>query len=247
MTRVLITGAADGIGRALAEHMQADGATVVGLDVDAERAAACPFEVRVCDLADPQAIAATLDALEEEPAFDVVIHNAGISCTGPFETSDLDQQRRVIDVNLRAPMLLTAGLLARERIADGGSVVFLSSLSHQVGYPSAAVYAATKDGLTSYARSLYVALGPRKVNVLTVFPGPVRTAHARRYAPPGSKESGRMPPETLARHVARAIRRRKRILLPGAGAKVFAWAGRLLPGVTERAMKKALYDPLAKR
>ena len=101
-----------------------------------------------------------------------------------------------------------------------------------------------KDGLTSYARSLYVALGPQKVNVLTVFPGPVRTEHARRHAPAGSDEKGRMPPEDLARRIERAIDKRRRILVPGAGPKVFALLGRLLPSVTEGAMKRALYDPL---
>ena len=244
MKRALITGAADGIGRALAERLLASDWAVCGLDVDRERAEALPFPFEICDLAQRGSIAHALDRLTAGEAFDLVVHNAGINSTGRFEATDVDTQVRVIDVNLRAPMLLTAGLLRHGRIHAGGSVVFVSSLSHQVGYPSAAAYAATKDGLTSYARSLHVALGPQKVNVLTVFPGPVRTEHARRHAPDGSDEKGRMPPEDLARRIERAIDKRRRILVPGAGPKVFALLGRLLPSVTEGAMKRALYDPL---
>ena len=247
-TRALITGAADGIGAALARRLHESGVDVQGVDVDRERAAAQPFPFFEADLASTGAIDALLSQIEERVAadggYDLVVHNAGISCTGRFEENDPLQHQAVLAVNLRAPLLLTAGLLRGSALRDGGTLVFVSSLSHQVGYPSAAVYAATKDGLTSYARSLYVALGPRRINVLTVFPGPVRTAHARRYAPPGSDESGRMDPEVLAGHIERAVRRRRRILVPGFGPRLFAWAGRLLPGVTERAMKKALYDPL---
>ena len=244
MKRALITGAADGIGRALAERLQKAGWAVVGLDVDEGRLAGAPFEFEICDLASESSIASVLRRFEAAEPFDLVVHNAGISCAGRFETSDIEQQVVVLAVNLRAPLLLTAGLLKAERLRDGGSVAFLSSLSHQVSYPGAAVYAATKDGLTSYARSLSVALAPRQVNVLTVFPGPVRTAHARRYSPPGSSEKGRLEPDVLAAKIEKALLRRRRILLPGGGAKVFAFLGRWAPWLTESAMKKAILDKM---
>jgi NAD(P)-dependent dehydrogenase (short-subunit alcohol dehydrogenase family) len=244
MKRALITGAADGIGRALGERLHGEGWSVCGLDVDRVQAAARPYPFVFCDLAAPAEIDAALDELAAGAPFELVVHNAGISCTGRFEETDPAAQAQVIAVNLQAPMLLSAGLWRRGLLARGTTIVFLSSLSHQVGYPSAAVYAATKDGLTAYARSLHVALGKLDASVLTVFPGPVRTAHARRYAPAGSDEERRMPPEAVAQAIAKALRRRRRILVPGLGPKLFAWAGRWLPGLTERAMKKALYDPL---
>ncbi len=241
MTRVLITGAAAGIGAALAEHYLAAGAEVVGIDV-----APCAPKVRslACELSEPRALEALLATLAEEPEFDIVVHNAGINVTGAFEKTPIEAQMRVIAINLTAPLLLTAGLLKAERLARGGTLAFVSSLSHQVGYPGAAVYAASKDGLTHYARSLAVTLGPIDANVLTVFPGPTRTAQAREASPPDSDESARMDPAVLAASMARAIHKRQRTLVPGLGNKVFAFLGRNLPRLTERGMRKAIYEKL---
>lgn len=113
-----------------------------------------------------------------------------------------------------------------------------------MSYPGAAVYAASKDGLASYARSLAVALAPQGIHVLTVYPGPTRTAHARRYSPDNSREARRMPPDKLAAAVVRAVARRQRVLVPGAGNQLFAVIGRWFPGLGEWAMKKTLWEKL---
>jgi short-subunit dehydrogenase len=240
--RALVTGAADGIGRALAERLLADGVEVVGVDVDRERAATLPAVRWLdADLGDPRALEALTLRLAEERPFDLVVHNAGISCVGRFAASDLAAQRRVLAVNLRAPLLLTPALLAAGRLREGASLVFISSLSHQLGYPGAAVYAATKDGLASYARSARAALRPRGLHVLAVFPGPVRTAHARRYAPPGASEASRMAPERLAARILTAVRRRRATLVPSLGQRlVAATLGAWAPGLADRLMKRVI-------
>ena len=143
-----------------------------------------------------------------------------------------------------APMLLTAGLLARDRLAPGATIVFVSSLSHFVSYPGASVYAATKDGLASYARSLFVAAGAGRLHCVTVYPGPTRTQHARRYAPPGASGARRMPPEAVAEAIARAVRRRRRTAIPGAGNRAAALVGRAWPTLAERAMRRLVFDRL---
>ncbi len=248
MTRVLVTGAADGIGRALALAFRARGATVVGVDVDEPRLRELEREhgvvVEVTNLAQREAVDALADRLEQAAPLDVVIHNAGISCVGRFEHSDLSAQRAVHAVNLEAPLVLTARLLAAGRVQDGGSIAFVSSLSHQVGYPGAAVYAATKDGLASYARSLRVALAARGIHVLSVFPGPTRTAHAARYAPKDSDATKRMAPEKVARAILRGIDKRKPLCVPGLGTRLIARLGPKLPRLMDRAMRKAILEPL---
>lgn len=240
MRRALVTGSSAGIGRALCQRLAGAGYAVEGVDREKDAH-------HLCDLAEREQVDGLARKLSKCDPYDVVVHNAGISCVGPFERTELAEQQRVLAVNLEAPIVLTAALVRTERVARGGTIAFLSSLSHQVGYPSASVYAATKDGLASYARSLDVALHPRRVRTLRVFPGPVRTEHAARYSPPDSDASKRMPPEQVAAAIVRAIQRRKRVLIPGGGAKVFAFVGRWFPGVTERALKKALYDPLSRR
>jgi len=164
---------------------------------------------------------------------------------GAFAGSALAAQLAVLDVNLRAPLLLTAGLLARGRVAPGGTLVFIASLSVFTGYPGAAVYAASKDGVAAYARSLRVALEQRGINVLTVFPGPTRTAHARRYSPDNRREGRRMAPERLAELLAVAVERRQATLIPGAGNRLFAILGRLCPPLLDHAMRKTILEKLA--
>lgn len=244
MSKIVITGAADGIGKALAAQYVEAGHIVIGVDVDETRAQKTQAELGenlsfiIADLSDETA----LEKVAEEigSGVDVLIHNAGISEVGYFEDSNLDNQQRVIAVNLVAPMVLTRHLAARRALPDGASIVFVSSLSRYVSYPGASVYAATKDGLASYARSFSVAYP--KLHVLTVYPGPTRTAHARRYSPDNSKENSRMSPEVLASRIIRAIEKKQRILIPSAGTWVFAILGRVAPPLTNFAMKKTLLE-----
>ena len=247
---IAITGAAAGIGRALALRFAREGWRIVGIDADEDAAERTRFdlvregaEVRFlpCDLADPRAREQLLHELERSKPLHAFVHNAGINRVGPFDEADLAAERRVLDVNLAAPLAITAGLLRDDLLARGASLVFVSSLSHYVGYPGAAAYAASKDGLAAYARSLEVATSARGLHVLTVFPGPTRTAHARRHAPPdpsGASEKRRMPPEDLADRIYEAVRRRKRTLIPGMANRSFAALGQTLPRVTERAMRR---------
>ena len=254
--RCVITGAADGIGRALALRFVQAGARVIGIDRDRQRAAATLENLRevaaehgaplpsflFADLASSADREHLLDELanaedSEGPVIDVFIHNAGVNHSGRFETIPMSTHQRVLDVNLAAPLTLTAALLDRRLIAPGGALAFLSSLSHYVGYPGSAVYAATKDGVASYARSLALALASENIHVLTIFPGPVRTEQARLNSPDNRREHRRMDPAVVADRIFRAIRARRSILIPGLGhqaaAKLASWA----PGLADRAMK----------
>jgi len=248
----VITGAADGIGKALARRFAQAGYAIVGIDVDEERAAATQHELTaqgatiqfiLTDLSTAQGCAAALTQLSALAPLDVFIHNAGINAVGRFVTLDLAQQEVVVALNLQAPLYLTAKLFHHHLLAERGTIVFLSSLSHYLSYPGAAAYAATKDGLTHYARSLQVAW--RSGHVLTVFPGPTRTAHARRYSPDNRRETSRMPPEKLAQAIFQACHNRRARLIPGLGNWLLAVAGRLWPRLLEWAMKKSILEKLA--
>ncbi|MCE7979566.1 MAG: SDR family NAD(P)-dependent oxidoreductase [Caldilinea sp. CFX5] len=249
----VITGAADGIGRALAQQFTSSGATVTGIDVDVDRATQTQADLinaggrirfLVADLTALPKMNNILERLTTRPAIDIFIHNAGISAVGPFVASDIERQCKVIDLNLTAPLLLTAGLLQRGLLTPHSSLAFVSSLSHFVSYPGATVYAATKDGLASYARSLAVALAPQGKHVLTIYPGPTRTAHARRYSPDNRREARRMAPEVLAQQIAKALHQRQRRLIPGFTHRATALAGQLWPRLTEEIMRRTLYEQL---
>lgn len=245
----VVTGAADGIGRALCHVHAGQGYRITGVDVDADRSASCQASIRsaggvaefiIADLGDVASLSNVIDELIDGPPIDILIHNAGISVVGRFPDVPIDDQLRVLDVNLVAPLLLTPRLLQAGKVSTDGTIVFLCSLSHFVGYPGASAYAASKDGIASYARSLRSALKPSGVRVLTVFPGPTRTEHARRYSLDNARESERMLPEDLADQIVKAVQKNRRILVPGVRNRLAACAGKWVPIAVERAMARAM-------
>ncbi len=252
MKRCVVTGAASGIGLALAAAYIGEGFEVVGIDRDevgankAVQELGESFSFIQADLGERESLGRVTEQLAAG-SLDVFIHNAGINAVGAFSTSSLEEQRTVLEINLDAPLLLTAQLLRNNLVRRGGSLVFISSLSHQVSYPGAAVYAASKSGLAAYARSLSIALAPQGIHVLTVYPGPTRTPHAAKYSPGGSDErteARRMPPNVLAQKIVRAVHAKHTVLVPGFSNKVMALAGRLAPGVAGAVMRRAILDKL---
>jgi short-subunit dehydrogenase len=246
--RCVITGAADGIGKALAHRFAMAGYVIVGVDIDAEMAAATQAELEangalisflIADLGSREGINHVLSSLAAAPPVDVFIHNAGINAVGRFADSDLARQKLVLNLNLLAPLLITNGLLRNQGLSGSASLVFISSLSKYLSYPAAAVYAATKDALASYAHSVRVALRPDR-NALTVFPGPTQTGHARRYSPNNEREDRRMPAECLAGAVFKGVAARRSVVIPGLGNRILAVLGHFSPRLVELGMRKVI-------
>lgn len=249
MKTALITGMADGIGRALAFEFGKQGYQIIGIDFDSERSQKTQTELTQkgftasfiqADLSQVNFLEQVLPKLQP---VDVLINNAGISAVGAFESLNLERQKKVLSVNLRAPMQLTTAILKNNLLQPNGSLIFISSLSHYVGYPGAAVYAASKDGLATYARNLRIILKKQNQNVLVVFPGPTRTTHASRYSPNNARESKRMLPEKLAELIFHANQKRKQALFPSS-TRIMAWFGLWFPRLAEKVMKRALFDIL---
>lgn len=242
--RALVTGGHAGLGEAFCRALTAAGYEVTSLDRSAPDSAV-PWTPLICDLADRSQRDAAIVNLCAGAPFDLVILNAGVSATGRFEAIPMEAHRRVIAVNLEAPMVLCSALAARGALAKGGNLVFISSLSHWTGYPGAASYAASKDAIAIYARSIRKpfrrALG---VTVSCAFPGPMRTAHAERHAPEGAKPGRRMPPEEAARRIIAGMTAGKSVIVPGLRAKLVAAYARLFPQRATRAMRKRIFDRL---
>ncbi|MEM6307140.1 MAG: SDR family NAD(P)-dependent oxidoreductase, partial [Pseudomonadota bacterium] len=173
-----------------------------------------------------------------------VIHCAGISATGAFADIPIPAQNQVMQVNLTAPIRLTNALITSGHITDNTRLCFVASLSCYVGYPGAAAYAGSKDGMRSYAASLHKARVARSVT--TAYPGPLRTDHASRYAPDNSDAAvaRRMAPDQAAQIIYTDTISGRRRSLPGMGAKLAAVAGTLAPGVMGRLMRAALFEKL---
>lgn len=249
--RVLVTGAVEGLGRAMTEQLITDGHEVVAIDHNKSGLhELTQSNIRHCegtllDLADLDAVGLYAASAQRE-SLDMVVLSAGISATGPFEDIDSSAHQKVIDINLKSALALVSGLKKSSSLASPCRIVIIASLSNSVGYPGASVYAATKVALESYANSIAKAWKRDGVRVLTVFPGPLKTAHASRYAPEDADEAKRMEPAKAAKLILKAAAGRQKTLYPGMAAQAFATFGKLAPRFSTRLMKRIIYDKLDK-
>lgn len=170
---VLITGAARGIGAAIALACHQAGATVVAVDRDASDHAAT-WDTRVVDVTDVAAV----DRLIAEIAaghgtLDCLVNNAAISRKGGLDQLDDAAWDAVHAVNLKAPVQLVRAALPVLRA--GSSIVNVSSIRARRGFAGDVAYLAAKGGLDSVTRGLAVELAPRGIRVNSVAPGAIET------------------------------------------------------------------------
>ena len=232
-TRVLLTGATGGLGEAIARSLAERGAQQVlsGRRADALHALADEVgaETVICDLADRDDVESLVAAAGD---VDVLVANAGLPGSGTLPRVDPADIDRVLEVNLRAPIML-ARLLVPGMIERGrGQLVFVASFAGKV--PSAgesSIYTATKFGLRGFAHVLRAQLKRKGVGVSLVTPGPVRDAgmFARGGAktPPFISPSS---PEDVGKAVVRAIERNAaEIDVASLGLRMISKVGALAP------------------
>jgi short-subunit dehydrogenase len=232
-SRVLLTGATGGIGRAIARALHARGATLVvsGRNVEAlteiERELGGRVEAISADLAIPEAVA---DLAKRAGRVDVLVANAGLPASGRLDGFTHEEIDRALDVNLRAPVHLARTLVPEMLERGAGHIVLISSLVGKVASPLSSVYSATKFGLRGFGFSLHEELRGTGVGVTTVFPGFVSGAGL--FADSGAKLPlgvGTSPPEAVAKAVIEGIERNRAEIDVApismrSGARVFALA-----------------------
>ena len=182
----LVTGGAQGIGKAIAESFQQAGARVCILDCEPVTGAASADELTAVDAVTPVSflradlenvsdITATAESVKRLYGHvDILVNNAGVEIDKPFTEMTVEIWEHVMAVNLRAPFLLTQAL-APLFPASGGAVVNISSIHATHAFPDSIAYACSKAGLVALTRNLALELAPRGIRVNAVCPGYIDT------------------------------------------------------------------------
>ena len=202
----IITGASRGIGRAIAIKFAKEGMAValVGRDKSALQETADfiqkdsgqpTLQIQV-DLKNAQQISHIVDkTIAEWSRIDVLVNNAGVMYQKPFEDLNQDEIQGMLDVNLRAPILLTQKSLPHIKKQEDGAIINIASLAGKNPVKNGTVYAATKWALRGFAASLMMEVRQDDVRVVTIFPGSVDTDLNRHSV---LKRDTMMQPEDVA-------------------------------------------------
>jgi NAD(P)-dependent dehydrogenase (short-subunit alcohol dehydrogenase family) len=184
----LVTGAARGIGFAVAKRFLADGWRVALLDIEGEllhgalAGLANPDHTLAvhCDVSDAGAVATAMEAVSRHfGRLDALVNNAGIAVFAPLlETSDQDWNR-ILEVNLTGPFLCTKAAAPLMREHGGGAIVNITSISAVRASTLRSAYGTSKAGLAHLTKQLAVELASLGIRVNGVAPGPVETAMAK--------------------------------------------------------------------
>lgn len=250
----VLTGAASGIGEQLAYGLAHRGSDLVLIDVDADRLKPVADRIRsahpglpvqdiVADLSERPVVEGLADRImAEHPAIGLLINNAGIALGGRFDQVNIEQFEHVMNVNFRAPMLMTHMLIPALTASPGSHLVNVSSLFGLIAPPGQSAYSASKFALRGLSESLRSELLENGVGVTTVHPGGIRTRIAESAlvgsrVPEEEIEPNRKlfaallsyPPDKAAEQILRAVAKRKARLLIAASAKAPDLLARLMP------------------
>jgi short-subunit dehydrogenase len=211
----VVTGASRGIGQATARQLAASGTTVVcvGRDEPALQRLAAEINgtVVTTDLTDPSSAPEIVaHSLAAHGQLDIVVANAGVGYAGDFSRMPATRISELIDVNVRAPILLARASIEALRTSSesgpGGAIVFLSSIAGAVGVPGESVYSASKAAIEAFASVLREELRGDRIAVSTVMPGVVDTDFLRTRGVPYDRKFPRpMTPDRLARVIVDVI------------------------------------------
>ena len=246
----VITGAAGGIGRAIAVSLARRGCNLALADIDeaglagtAELARGVNVSRHLVDVADRAAVAEFPDIVAaEHQGVDVLVNNAGVAVGGTFEQVCEEDFEWLFEINFWGVVRMTRAFLPLLRASNDARVVNISSLYGIVAPPEQAAYAASKFAVRGFSEALRHELEGSGVGVTVVHPGGVNTSIAERARiPAGVTEEEiarrreryrkllRMPPEVAGETIVRGIERRQPRILVGSDAKVVSLIERMLP------------------
>ncbi|HEX8297913.1 MAG TPA: SDR family NAD(P)-dependent oxidoreductase [Rubricoccaceae bacterium] len=208
-TVAVVTGASEGIGRAIAAALIEAGAVVHGLARSKDRLAAVAADLGdrfvsvVCDVTDAAAVRAAIDAVAERHGrLDVLVSNAGVGRFGPVDALSDEDWTAQVDTNLSGVFYGTRAAVPHMKRAGRGHIVNVASVAGLVGNPDLSAYNATKYGVRGFSDATMKELRPHGIKVTCLYPGSVATGFGDSDPSPTA-----IPPQAVAatvRHVLEA-------------------------------------------
>jgi len=252
--RSLVTGAASGIGRAIALALAREGADLCLLDIDENGLSNVAIEARglgarvmtvACDLASPTAARNAADELLQAwGGLEILINNAGISYHGDTDTMPDEQWERVLAVDLYSPLLLTRKLLPALLSSGDAHIVNVCSILGLAAIPRFTAYQTSKYGLVGFSESLRAEYASSGLGVTALCPGFVQTNIYRVMDGTGSRPMRAPPrlvvasPEQVAARAIRAIYRNHGVVPVTFFANLIWRLKRWLPGLWDLANRR---------
>ena len=247
----VVTGAASGIGAAMAEVLAARGCNLALADLNTAALAEVAARARKpgvkvsehgLDVADKDAVAAFPDAvLAEHGRVAVLVNNAGVAVAGSFEQASDEDFEWLFSINFWGVVRMTRAFLPLLRREPVAQLVNVSSIYGIIAPPGETAYAASKFAVRGFSESLRHELAGASVGVTVVHPGGVATSVAKNARHPGISEAEikarlriaakllTLPPERAAERIVRGIVRREKRVLVGRDARRLALLQRLFP------------------
>jgi 3-oxoacyl-[acyl-carrier protein] reductase len=244
-----VTGAASGIGRAIATALAREGVNLVITDRDAAGLALTGQEAEregvgvtsvICDLTQPERIAEMLDRLVSDAPLHILVNCAGLALYGQQRAMSDADWRNIMAVNLMAPMQITTKLIPTLARADEAHIVNMASFLGLVPARKLAAYQASKYGLVGFTLALRSDYHRKNFGISVICPGFVETPMLTQTgqtetSAPGPKVPAFLctTPEHIARVTIRAIKRDKGLVVITAVAQLMWRFNRFFPGLVD--------------
>jgi short-subunit dehydrogenase len=251
-SRVIVTGASSGIGRALALELARNGAELVVTARREDRLRELAGEIAalggqvesvVGDLCEPDTRRAVIEAVERRfGGLDILVNNAGAGALGLFEHADAERLRRVMEVNFFSLVEMTRQAFPLLRRGTNPMLVNLSSIIGHRGVPYNSEYCASKFAVRGFSESIRTEWTRHGIDVLVVCPGTTQTEFfdrvIERTGQPTWPEHTAVSAERVSQQIVWAMRRGKAEIIPYGWGRILCWLNRLSPRLMDRIMAR---------